>query len=178
MVKETTKKIKRGEIYKTILVAMGVVLILLIGYGGKLKLDEYALRSNLKQQGWVQLASPEKSEASNVYGLSEEGIIYTGIISTSKWNSEKGIHVFTQKDEFMIEISYDDVIATSISPKNDSNISKNYYLELNQDGAISDIITGLSKEEQQIIHEYLDQNKDVYADLIEKTLEKKLELSN
>ena len=50
MVKETTKKIKRGEIYKTILVAMGVVLILLIGYGGKLKLDEYALRSNLKQQ--------------------------------------------------------------------------------------------------------------------------------
>ena len=70
MVKETTKKIKRGEIYKTILVAMGVVLILLIGYGGKLKLDEYALRSNLKQQGWVQLASPEKSVDSSVYGLS------------------------------------------------------------------------------------------------------------
>ena len=78
----------------------------------------------------------------------------------------------------MIEISSDDVIATSISPENDSNISKNYYLELNQDGAISDIITGLSKEEKQIIHEYLDQNKDVYADLIEKTLEKKLELSS
>ena len=36
----------------------------------------------------------------------------------------------------------------------------------------------LSKEEQQIIHEYLDQNKDVYADLIEKTLGKKLELSS
>ena len=178
MVKETTKKIKRGEIYKTILVAIGVVLILFMGYGGKLKLDEYALRSNLKQQGWVQLSASEKSGASSVYGLSEEGIIYTGIISTSKWNSEKGIHVFTQKDEFMIEISYDDVIATSISPKNDSNISKNYYLELNQDGTTSDITTGLSKEEQQIIHEYLDQNKDVYADLIEKTLGKKLELSS
>ena len=59
-----------------------------------------------------------------------------------------------------------------------SNISKNYYLELNQDGTTSDITTGLSKEEQQIIHEYLDQNKDVYADLIEKTLGKKLELSS
>ena len=41
-----------------------------------------------------------------------------------------------------------------------------------------DITTRLSKEEQQIIHEYIDQNKDVYAALIEKTLEKKLELSS
>ena len=177
MVKETTKKIKRGEIYKTILVAIGIVLILFIGYGGKLKLDEHALRSNLKQQGWVQLASPEESGASNAYRLSEEGIVYKGIISPSKWNSEKGMHVFTQKDEFMIEISYDDVITTSISPENDSNIFDNYYLELNQDGTLSGIAIGLSKEEKQTIHEYLERNKDVYVDLIEKTFEKKLELS-
>ncbi len=178
MVKETTKKIRRGEVYKTILVAIGVVLILFMGYGGKLKFDEYALRSNLKQQGWVQLVSPEESGASNAYGLSEEGIIYKGFISPSKWNSKKGIHIFTQKDEFMIEISYDDVIATSISPENDSNIFKTYYLELNQDGTLSDIVSGLSEEEKQAIHEYLEQNKALHGDLIKKTLEKKLELSS
>ena len=175
MVKETTKKIRRGEIYKPILMAIGVVLILFMGYGCKLKFDEHALRSNLKQQGWVQLVSSEESGA---YGLSEEGIIYKGFILPSKWNSKKGIHVFTQKEEFMIEISSDGVITTSISPKNDSNIFKNYYLELNQDGTLSGIVSGFSEEEEQVIHEYFDRNKALYGDLIEKTLEKKLELSS
>ena len=127
--------------------------------------------------GIVGYIGEQPSKEILLYGL--EKLEYRGYDSAGiALLNEKGIHVFTQKDDFMIEISSDDVIATSISPENDSNISKNYYLELNQDGTTSDITTGLSKEEQQIIHEYLDQNKDVYADLIEKTLGKKLELSS
>lgn len=181
MAKETTKKIKRGKIYKIALIMVGVFLLLYFGYNAKLRLDERAYRANLEENGWVRLAnSPEGNADSNNYELTEDGIVYWTQISPSGIASFPlpgcNISIITRQDNFMIEVSYEDDVAVKLSPENDPEINKAFFVKINGHGGLAETKDSWSEDELRKIRNYLEKYQDVHEALIEKTREKKQEI--
>lgn len=174
MIKDTTKNLKRGKIYRNALVMIGILVAFFLGVQGKMMLDEENLRSNLVSSGWQPLV--DSDDKPSAYGLDEEGITYKAILSPVRWGTNSNIIIFSKKEEFFIEVSGKDEIAVSLSSKNDYTFDKHYSVFVDKNGKLANQNAGLSSEETKRISTYLELRNDTYADLIEKTLDQKAQL--
>lgn len=183
MAKDTTKKLKRGKFYKIALIAVSIIALLYIGYNAKLRLDEHTYQSNLEKNGWKNIISTSSAQSSgedNAYELVENGITYwthilpSGVIGFPV--PEQRISIITSQDNFIVDVSYDNVIGVSISPENDSSVFKQFYVNVNESGKLTETNANWSEEEQQTIISYLSKYQDTHQDLINKTIEKRNEI--
>ena len=176
MIKDTTKNLKRGKIYRNVLVMIGILVVFFLGVQGKMVFNEASLRNNLVNSGWQQLTDSDDRPTDYAYGLNEEGITYKAILSPTRWGTDPNILIFAQKEEFFIDVSGSDEIAVSLSSKNDYTLDNHYSVFVDENGEFANQNTGLTSDEIEKISTYLDLQNDTYADLIEKTLDQKAQL--
>ncbi|MCI3028266.1 helix-turn-helix domain-containing protein [Desemzia sp. C1] len=185
MAKDTTKKLKRGQLYKYALIALSIIVLLYFGYNAKLRLDEHTYRSNLEEYGWenIQSSSPAQSkDESNAYELAENDITYKSHLLTAEDSigfplPEQNISVITTKDDFVVDVSYENEIGVSISPENDQTVSKQFYVTVDRNGNLAESDSSWSEDERQAILNYLSTYQDTHQELIDKTLEKISEIT-
>lgn len=184
MAKDTTKKLKRGKLYKYALIAVSLIVLLYFGYNAKLRLDEHTYRSNLEKNGWqnIQSTSPSQSKnEGNAYELIENDIDYWAYILPVEWIGfplpEQNISVITTKDDFIVDVSYENEIGVSISPENDPDVSKQFYVTVDKNGKLIESNSKWSEAERQTILNYLSTYQDTHQELIDKTFEKISEIA-
>lgn len=184
MAKDTTKKLKRGKLYKYALIAVSIIVLLYFGYNTKLRLDEHTYRSNLEEYGWenIQPSSPAQSkDESNAYELAENDIVYWTYILPAKLIGfplpEQNISIITRQNDFIVDVSYENEIGVSISPENNPTVSKQFYVNVDRNGNLAESDSSWSEDERQIILNYLSTYKDTHQELIDKTFEKISEIT-
>lgn len=90
--------------------------------------------------------------------------------------TEQNISIITSQNDFIVDVSYDNDIGVSISPENDPNVSKQFYVQVNESGQLAESSSDWSEKEQQTIRGYLSKYQDTHQELIHKTIEKRNEI--
>ena len=181
--KDTTKKLKRGKVYKIALIVVGILFLLYFGYNAKLRIDENIYRSNLEKNGWEKVvpnSSTQERGENNAYELVENGITYWTYVLPAELIGfpmpEQNISIITRQENFIVDLAYDNDIGVSISPENDSNVSKQFYVKVNQSGNLVESKPSWTEQEKQTIINYLSKNQEIHKDLINKSIEKRNEI--
>lgn len=179
MAKDTTKKLKRGKLYKKALIALSIIVLLYFGYTAKLRINEHTYRSNLEKNGWenIQPTSPTQAKGEgNAFELIEKDIAYWTYILPAELIGfplpEQTISIITSQNAFMVDVSYENDIGVSISPENDPNISQQFYVKVNRDGNLAEVDPSWTEKERQTILDYLSTYQDTHQELINKTFKK------
>lgn len=179
MAKVTTKKLKRGNLYKKALIAVSIIVLLYFGYNAKLRLDEHTYRSNLEKNGWEKIipaSSTQERADNNAYELVESGVTYWTYVLPAELIGfpmpEQNISVITRQKDFIVDVSYENDIGVSISPENDPNVSKQFYVKVNRNGSLAETDPSWSEKKRQTILDYLSTYQDTHQELINKTFEK------
>ena len=178
MAKDTTKKIRRGKIYKRALITVGVIFLIYVGYNLKLRFNEHTYRNNLQENGWEQVSAGEFQGENHFYELTENDVNYWISVLPTGWISfplpEQELRfVTTYNDHFIIRVGSDDEISVNISPENDSLFHKQIYVQTNINGELIGNIEDWSEEYKNKIINYLATYQDVHKELINQTLDKK-----
>ena len=181
MAKETTKKIKRGTVYKRALIVVGVLFLFYAGYNMKLRFNEHTYRSHLEKNGWEQVSTGDSVEEDNFYELTENGVDYwtyvlpAGLLGIPL-SEHKDPTLVTNKDDFIIRLNSEDKIKINISPENDPAFKKQIYVQTNIDGELVESKENWSEDYKEKINHYLSEYQDIHTELINKALDKRQEI--
>lgn len=174
MVKETTKKTKRLSMYRSALLMITMVCLILVGYRGKQLFDEYLLRNRFVENGWNEVLVD--GEQSNFYEMTEDDVTFKAYINE---NDDQTFTLFVINHEnYLFEVTQDNEIMASLSSENDRIFSENYQLKLDNQGKPLSLPYGLNEKEEEQILSYFEENSESYQQMIDKALELKTELES
>lgn len=181
MAKNTTKKLRRGKLYKIALITVGALFLLYFGFNTKLRHHEQAYRSNLEKNGWEQVSGGALENENNTYELTENDVSYWTYILPAGWiNFPLTEHepriITTYNNDFIVRVGFDEEILVNISPENDAAIHKQIYVQTNTDGKLIENNEDWSVEYENKIINYLSEYQDIHTRLINQTFDKREEI--
>lgn len=168
-----------NKYYKFILTVIGVLFIACVGYNQKLRIDESNYLKNLDHFGWV-LDQENVQNDGNEYELNQEGTKYmTGIFPAGYRGipfENQNMSVVAKKEPSVLVVKGEDRIERLILKENDPEILYSGKVAVNKEAKITHMDPKWSKQKKEFMHQYVNQNKKTYQELIERTIEKRNEI--
>lgn len=173
MAKDLSKKMRWNKYYKRILVVIGILAVIYVGFNGKLRMDEKRYSKNLATHSWKQ----DDYRDSGNYALKEEGVLYSTYVMEVGFNpipfTEYHLWVIARKDKLVVKIKEGNKRNVVISKENDPKVKFDATVEVDEAGNLISSDSSWSGEKEQSLNAYLKKYQKEYKMLLEKSIEKR-----
>lgn len=173
MAKDLSKKMRWNKYYKRILVVIGILAVIYVGFNGKLRMDEKCYSKNLATHSWKQ----DDYRDSGNYALKEEGVLYSTYVMEVGFNpipfTEYHLWVIARKDKLVVKIKEGNKRNVVISKENDPKVKFDATVEVDEAGNLISSDSSWSGEKEQSLNAYLKKYQKEYKMLLEKSIEKR-----
>ncbi|WP_086315259.1 hypothetical protein A5821_002701 [Enterococcus sp. 7F3_DIV0205] len=176
MAKDLSKKVKWNKYYKRILIVIGILAVIYVGFNGKLRMDEQRYLKNLAAHSWKQ----DDYKYAGSYALKEADVLYSTYILETGFNpiplSEHHPWVIARKGKLVVEVKEGNKRYVIIAKDNDPNVTYSATVEVDEAGNVIKSDSSWSKEKEESLKEYLKKHQKEYTELLKETVRKRKEI--
>ncbi|MGX7245924.1 helix-turn-helix domain-containing protein [Enterococcus quebecensis] len=176
MAKDLSKKVRWNNYYKRILIVVGALVLIYVGFNGKMRMDEQRYLKNLTAHSWKQ----DDDRFSGSYALKEEGVLYATYIIETGFNpvplKESHPWVIARKDKLVVEVKNGNKRYVIISSENDPKVTYNATVEVDESGNLLKSDPKWSAKKEQSLKDYLKKYQKEYVELLKRTVGKRQEI--
>ncbi|ALS02106.1 XRE family transcriptional regulator [Enterococcus silesiacus] len=178
MTKDLSKKMRWNNYYKRILVVIGILSLIYVGFNGKLRMDEQRYLKNLTAHSWKQ----DDYRYSGSYALEEGGVLYSTYVMEVGFNpiplTEHNPWVIARKDKLVVKVKEGNKRNVVISKANDPKVKYDATVEVDETGNLINSDPSWSDEKEQSLKAYLKKYQKEYVELLRETASKRKEIIN